>query len=406
MVHWSSSSEGERLRSSNDGNEEQKEQRKQTSMGPSIPITNDITAAWLSTVLRASGTLPHGEVTSLEQEPTGDFRGSHTHRLFVHYSSDAPAMAPSSLLLKRNRENAWSKGAGAEEVKCYSLFGSLPDHPSVTVPCYTAAYDEESGNSYLLLQDLTTTHIQPRTRSQIIRLVDSVPPPVSLERVVRALAQFHAYWWEHPLLATPAFELSYWYRDAERFEYYLQRRIASWQSLIANEASWFPDDLRDLYAQILAQLRLYWREYLASRMQSRANLTLIHGDAYFNNFLCPRNPASEAPTYLIDWQSPTCAIVGYDLANLLATFWTPEQRHDQQREVSALRAYHTTLQANGVSSYTWDDLVLDYQHGLIYWLLVPVQDSFDGSSRDYWWPKMQCLAAAFRDWHCTDLLRL
>lgn len=294
----------------------------------------------------------------------------------MRYSNDAPATAPSSLLLKRNRESTWSKEAGAGEVKFYSFLASLPDHPSVTVPCYAAAYDEESGNSYLLLQDLTTTHMQPCTRTQIIHLVDSVPPPASLESVVRALAQFHAYWWEHPLLATPTFELSYWYRDAERFERYLQRRTASWQSLTAKEEAWFPDHLRDLYEQVLAKVRLYWRAYLAPSMQSRANLTLIHGDAYFNNFLCPRSPASEAPTYLIDWQSSTCHIVGYDLANLLATFWTPEQRHDQQREVSALRSYHTTLQANGVSSYSWDDLVLDYQHGLIYWLLVPPSRSF------------------------------
>ena len=41
---------------------------------------------------------------------------------------------------------------------------------------------------------------------------------------------------------------------------------------------------------------------------------------------------------------------------------------------------------------------------LIYWLLVPVQDRYGGAGKAYWWPKMQCLVAAFQDWQCEALL--
>jgi hypothetical protein len=105
-----------------------------------------------------------------------------------------------------------------------------------------------------------------------------------------------------------------------------------------------------------------------------------------------------------DWQSPTVDIGGYDLANLCATFWTPEQRHATQREERILRRSLATLQASGVRDYGWKDLVEDYQSGLIYWLFVPLQDRFGGAPKDYWWPKMQCLAAAFREWRCEELL--
>ena len=71
-----------------------------------------------------------------------------------------------------------------------------------------------------------------------------------------------------------------------------------------------------------------------------------------------------------------------------------------------LRRYHAALQAHGVKGYTWDDLVTDYQNGLIFWLVMPVQDGADGSWKDYWWPKMQCLVAAFRDWRCEALLEI
>ena len=59
--------------------------------------------------------------------------------------------------------------------------------------------------------------------------------------------------------------------------------------------------------------------------------------------------------------------------------------------------------AVGCINYAWDDLLTDYKLGLVFWILMPVQDRYGGASRDYWWPKMQCLVAAFREWGCEDL---
>ena len=69
-----------------------------------------------------------------------------------------------------------------------------------------------------------------------------------------------------------------------------------------------------------------------------------------------------------------------------------------------LERYHATLQAHGVKDFSWEDCLTDYRSGLIYWLLVPVQDRHGGASKAYWWPKMQCLVAAFRDWECEGML--
>jgi hypothetical protein len=121
--------------------------------------------------------------------------------------------------------------------------------------------------------------------------------------------------------------------------------------------------------------------------------------------LLPKDPNAGA-TYLIDWQSPSFDIGGYDLANLIAAFWTPQQRHEDRREEKMLHRYHTVLQHRGVSNYSWNDLLTDYKIGLIYWVLMPVQDRYGGASKDYWWPKMQCLTAALKEWHCEDLLDL
>jgi thiamine kinase-like enzyme len=338
----------------------------------------------------------------VEQETTGAFNSATSH-LFLRYSMDADPTIPTRLVLKRNISAEWGVDAGAEEVRFYTLIAALPDHPKIIIPCYAAAYDEESGDSYIVLQDLSATHQPPVTRDQQISLVDGVPPAIYTTAVMETLAQLHAYWWEHPFLETDRFTIGHWSRTAERFEQYINRRTASWSRLIAQEGVWFPDDLRALYEQVLAQLPFHWKRYLEPRFRTRRHLTLIHGDAYFANFLCPRPPAS-APTYLLDWQSPGFDIGGYDLANLCATFWTSEQRHEGHREETMLRTYYATLQAHGVKDYAWEDLLTDYQLGLVFWVLIPVQDGADGARKEYWWPKMHCLIAAFRDWHCEDFL--
>lgn len=363
---------------------------------------NNITPAWLTNILHQAGALPQGEVIAVEERQSDAFN-SQLAFLQVAYSADTLPALPTRFVLKRNIDADWAIEAGAEEVKFYKLVTSLPDHPPVLPPCYAAAYDEASGSSYLLLADLSASHAPPETREQEINIAVQVLSPESMVRVIDTLAQFHAYWWQHPLLESGQLVIGYWLRNAERFGLYLERRQRSWDNLIAAEQDWLPADIRTLYEHLLATLPAYWEEHLARRFNPLTHLTVMHGDSYFANFLCPK-PGESGNTYLLDWQSPGVGLAGYDLVNLLATFWTSEQRRSEGREQALLQRYYATLCANGVKDYTWGDLLLDYRHGLIFWLLMPVQDCYGGAGKDYWWPKMQCLVAAFRDWECERLL--
>ncbi len=206
-------------------------------------------------------------------------------------------------------------------------------------------------------------------------------------------------------LSTDTFHVGYWSRNVERFQLYLARRKKSWANLLTQAGEWLPNEVRALYESVLANLPRYWERYLQPRFRSGSGLTLIHGDCYFSNYLCPKHiDNADAHAYMLDWQSPSFDIGGYDLANLCATFWLPAQRYEASREEGILRHYLARLQDYGVTNYTWDDLLMDYRHGLISWLLMPIQDGSDGSPKDYWWPKMQCLVHAFQDWHCETLL--
>lgn len=263
-----------------------------------IPVPGDVTPDWLTAVFQQSGVIESGEVTAVEVQTTGAFN-SHTSHLSLTYSNNNVADVLKRLVLKRNIDATWGIEASKDEVKFYQLVKSLPAYPPAIVPCYVAEYDEQSGHSYLLLQDLSATHQHPVTRDQQVHIVEGVSSAAYIDAVVDALAQVHAYWWEHPLLQTDVFEVGYWSRNVERFEQYLQRRTASWKRLIADEDAWFPDHLRELYEQLLARLPRSWERYLEPRFRAKAKLTLEHGDAYFANFLCPKMPGMVQPICLI-----------------------------------------------------------------------------------------------------------
>jgi Ecdysteroid kinase-like family len=349
-----------------------------------------VDTSWLSEVLGA-------RVASLELTTTDAFNSS-TLRVRVRYDDPAVRL-PQALVLKRNSEAAWAVAAGREEADFYAFVGTLDPRPPGIVPCLASGFDEDTGNSFVLMPDLSATHAPPVTRARQIAL-DGVPEPHDLSACVTTLARHHAYWWDHPSLGTGRFDTGHWSRDRERLELYRQRRSSAWSRV---DRSALPAPTIALYDEALAGLERHWQRTLAPRFDPPHALTLGHGDTYFANFLCPTTRTGT--TYLIDWQGPEVDHCGNDLANLFAAFWTTEQRHQNGREQECLRLYHRTLVGSGVEGYSWEDLVLDYRSGLLYWLLVPIQDAADGSDPAYWLPKMRCLESAVRDWDCLDLVR-
>ena len=354
---------------------------------------------WLTAVLRESGALTRGRVVGLDVEPMSA-RNSLTVQLRATFDGAAPDDAPAELVLKRNASAAWSVQAGQSEVAFYRLVAGLRDHPAGIVPCLGCGIDDVSGDSFVLLADLSTSHEVVVPHEVQIAMTHGIPADWQIVGVVDTLARIQAFWWER---VTEPFEVAGWCRDAAQFGGFLQRRNNAWGQMSADHGSWLPSDVRELFEYILPRLPGYWERELRDRMLKRQQLTLVHGDAYFENFLCPRVPGA-GPTYLIDWQSPSFDVGAGDLVNLCATWWTSEQRNERRREERILLRYHDQLIAGGVMDYTYDDLRADYARALIDWVLVPVQDAANGSSLDYWWPKMQCLISAFRDWNCVSLL--
>ena len=327
------------------------------------------TPEWLTHPLRAAGLLGAATVVAAETRANPAFNSAVAH-FTLRYAGPGP-YPPTALLLNHD---------GALEIAFYGAVRMLLRPLAMLARCLAAEYDPVPGSAFLLLEDYSATH---------------VPPDTVLGGIMAALAEFHAAWWQHPALGTSdVLMVRPWFRDAAHYTRHIARRQREWTDFDARFGGELPADLRELIVAALAGLPRLWETHLAARVEQFHHITLSQGDCYLTQFLCPAAPGER--TLLVDFDSASANFAAYDLAYLLPTFWAPEQR--------ALEQYHAALRAASVKAYSLADLRTDYRHMVIHMLFDPIHDAVSGSPHSYWWPKVQCLASAFRDLDCAALL--
>ena len=361
-----------------------------------IRSVEQITPEWLTALLEGEGAPGRVTVTAVQVEPMAEVWNSKAYRLRPTYSGDAFG-APARLFLKLKGDH-W----GREEAQFYSYVRSVRADLPMLVPCFSSEYDEATGDPHVLLADLSETHFTPFTIAQF-RALQVVPEPDYLQQIVDCLAAFHAYWWEHPLLGSEFAAASPVFATAQGFAQRLEKRGSELEAFLASVGDRLDPGVVRLLKEAHSRLPVMWDRYLSDRVASRRALTLINGDCYFIQFLCPYRPDVHR-THMVDLDSISASLPAYDLMYMFTTFWTREQRAEGNREIAALKLYHERLQEGGIRSYTFDELLLDYRLSIAENLLHPVWDQQNGSSEAYWRPKLSCLAAAFEDWDCMELL--
>lgn len=136
------------------------------------------------------------------------------------------------------------------------------------------------------------------------------------------------------------------------------------------------------------------------RLLEQRALTVIHGDAHTWNFLFPRS--KQGLPYLIDWQLWHLDVGARDLAFMIALHWDSTER--RQLESSLLHYYHRELSSTGISSYSFDDLWLDYRRCVVRNLTIPIILWARGLPREAWRRRLDCALAAYRDLDGAELL--
>ena len=348
-----------------------------------IQSANEVAVEWLGKILES-------DISNLSIRENLAFNSSVAH-LEVEYVSN-PQGLPNRVLVKINKEHD-----GQNEVQFYRFANgmSLPMIPRRL----GMDYDPESGLSYLLLEDISDTHIPPLTREQM-KALNGVPSQVQLESIVDVIAEFHAAFWEHPSFGTipDTTEMRWWYRDENFHAKHVERRAGEWAKFKEMYANDVPLEWIDLGESALAALSKLFESRIKPRLNGRRALTMSQGDCYLSQFLVPR--AESGSSYLIDFQDVCVNFPTYDLVYMFASFWTREQRG--QYEEPSLRRYLGNLQSKGVR-YDWSALCDDYRLCLCYMLFDAVWNAASGSAKEYWFPKLSCLISAYQDWECAGL---
>ncbi len=361
-----------------------------------ISSLDSVTPERLTSILRENGMLERGRILDVRIHPNPAFNSIAAH-LEPVYSGAAPAGVPERLFIKIKQQH-W----GRDEVAFYRLAASQNRPLPMLIPVIDGAYDKRTGFSHCLMQDISKTHHAPVSRERVLA-GDGVPEEGELTGCVEALAGLHAFWWEHPDLKGGPVKVPLPFRDEGRYMAEVREQAGEWRRFRASAGAELPRELLELYDRRIEALPALWERFFRSRFDGLRQLTVCHSDCYFTQFLCPDDPSTHG-TCLSDLEEACVYLGAEDLVYLIATFWTREQRLDSDRETRCLKRYYATLVKRGVENYAWDDLCRDYRLQLIWRVHLPVWDQVNGSTRDYWQPKMQCLADAYLDWDCASLL--
>jgi hypothetical protein len=341
-----------------------------------------LTPAVLSEWMRRSGSLPHGRIEDLHVRLELETSISKLAFVEVTYTSDAPAELPRHLVVKSPLTPLSAPDDGMGESAFYRRLAPLVSTPPI-VRC-VAALEQSGGHlEVLVLEDLRATHDHPPW---------PIPPSrVQCELAVDVLARIHAQWWEGPRLGRDVGQA----HTAESLRTMVHGIAAKLPEFFAAVGDGLSTDARRVLERVFSSSLQPWL-----RLTDTRSLTVIHGDAHTWNFLFPRS--GDGPTFLIDWQLWHVDVGARDLAFFMALHWYPRQR--RELEGPLLRRYHRGLQARGVDTYSFDELMLDYRRCVVRNLTMPILFWSRGMKPEGWWHRLECAVAAYSDLSCEELL--
>jgi hypothetical protein len=349
-----------------------------------ILTIDDVSPAWLTTVLQHDGSHDHTvlqvQITRIHDEQLH----SISYALEANWSPHAPTTLPTRFFLKlpRQPDPDGLVSTGAREIATYQFFAAhqtrLP-----TIPYYDAVYDAHHRRYHLLLADLSHSHDQPRWHLSIDESY--------VQRTVDCLAQVHAYWWDQPAGCRAIATL----RSPDDVAREVQRVREALPYFLAQVAAPLTQQEQQVYARLVAAAPRLW-----ARWCDPSHPTLVHGDAHFWNFLYSHTEQTQ-PTYILDWQQQHVDWGVSDLAYLLVLRY-PHRTF--ANEYAFVQRYHQALLRHGVANYAWERCWQDYRRAVVEQLLVPLQWYHDGLPDALWQLFVPRSLAAYRDLNGEEFL--
>lgn len=314
-----------------------------------IETVEQIDAEWLTTVLGRAGVA--ATVRSVTPERVGTGQMGSCFRLRVEY---ADGDGPARLIVKLPATEPDSRAAGTLGYRCEtSFYRELADRISTRVPrCFFTAADVATNGFTLLLEDLAPA--EPGDQIAGCTVGEALAAAANV-------AGLHAATWNDPsvrefdwlipdLTAMPEFTADLLAKATQQF---LQRYPVE-----PNTAS---------------VLRRFADRFVAWATGRPEPYSLLHSDYRLDNLLFAPAGAND-PVVTVDWQVVTVGLPLRDVAFLLATGLSPENRRAGERAI--VGAYHRRLAEHGVTGYDAERCWDDYRYALFQGPFITVLGAF------------------------------
>ena len=342
-------------------------------------------AATIKQALQTNGLLHAGDVIAVEAGERFQASATAVYRCRLRYRDGSSQGMPETMICKIYGPE-WYQRGGRQEVLAYRRI--TPElRPSIAPTLYGLIDDPAAETCALLIEDLATGY-QP---------IEAPMADAWLNNLVDTLADFHAQFWEAPMLETAAFlqpEESVMRMAQAIPPEGLQANVAAARDAVLRFRSEFGSELSEPESHLLARLDARWAARFLERIVDQRGLTLLHGDFHLlGNVFIANDSNLLSPIKVIDWGQVKRGLGPHDLMFALLSADSPDR---QSRDLTLLQRYHQRLLAREVKHYGWELCLWDYRFSL---LTNIYQSIFQGSLR--WFRRT---LDGVRVWEAQELL--
>jgi hypothetical protein len=304
-----------------------------------------LTNEWLNRQLNLSGTLSVASVIGFEVD-TGDLKSGffgEVARLKLRYSN-ASGTEPQTIIIKFPTTDAGAFKIGLQrgyydrELIFYNEFAQ---NCGLRVPkFYGGEVDPLTGASALLLEDLS--HFRPGIEQR-----DETKNDANL--LVHQLGKFHARFWEDANI-----EALEWLPSIDSAPERFQRDFLIAWPVISRYVGKAGDDLGEKLGEQIAGHIPSLKKSLAE-----APRVFLHADLRKENLFFDD---AEQVAVVLDWQHCRLGRAAVDVASYLFG----EAHHmEAAEEEGLLHEYHSALTGEGITSYSYEQCLMDYRMAMI-----------------------------------------
>ena len=302
-----------------------------------IDRPEDLTAEWVTAVLRATDADAH--VHAVTVEPIGTGQTGASFRVHLDGDGDLPATLVAKTAAGDRAARERVAPGYRSEVGFYTVFR---DRVRIRTPrCWYAEISDDSCSFVLLLDDLAPA--RPGVQADGCTVDQAAD-------AVRNLAGLHAPVWNDPSLSDERAWLAAMSGARAAFLGTITEQAA--EQFVARYGDELGDD-----AETLRRAAALAGRWLAIDTGSRA---LVHGDYRLDNLMFPEHGDG---VVALDWQTLAIGPPGRDLAYFLATSVLVDDR--RAHESALVAEYLDELRRIGVEDYSFDQCFADYRLGVL-----------------------------------------